>query len=427
MNMRGFRVGRLFGIDVRIDWSWAFIFVLMTWNLAAVFALWHPTWSPLEALVVAVAASLAFFLCILLHELAHSLAAQAYGTRVHSITLFLFGGVSDIEREPRSPGAEFITAIVGPLTSILLGVIFISLASAVTPLPAAAGTEEGRAALMRLGPFSTLLVWLGPINVVIGAFNLIPAFPLDGGRVLRAILWTMTGNLRRATRGAAAVGQVIGWLFIAAGIGMTFGLYVPFFGTGLVGGLWIAFIGWFIQAAATQATARLALDDALTGMTVAHLMQPDATAVPPALSVASLVQDYLVRGTDRALPVTRADELLGLVGISDVRRVPADAWSTTAVSDVMRRVNELSIATPDQMVAEAFAKMARLDVDQLPVVSEGRLVGMLRRRDVARWLELAWTPAAAKPSAPAPGAGAPTRRADERHFPPGREPHPGRV
>jgi Zn-dependent protease/CBS domain-containing protein len=427
MNMRGFRVGRLFGIDVRIDWSWAFIFVLLTWNLAAVFSLWHPTWSSLETLAVAVAASVAFFLCILLHELAHSLAAQAYGTRVHSITLFLFGGVSDIEREPRSPGAEFITAIVGPLTSIVLGIAFLTLASSVTPLPGAASTDEGRAAVMRLGPLSTLLVWLGPINIVIGLFNLIPAFPLDGGRILRAILWMLSGNLRQATRGAAAVGQVIGWLFIAAGIAMTFGLYVPFFGTGIVGGLWLAFIGWFIQAAATQATARLALDDALAGMTVAHLMQPNAMVVPPELSVASLVQDYLVRGTDRAVPVARDDELMGLVGISDVRRVPPEAWSTTRVSDVMRRVDELSITTPEQTVAEAFQKMARLDIDQLPVVSQDRLVGMLRRRDVARWLELAWTPGAAKASTPTPGRGAPTRRVDERHFPPGQEPHPGRV
>jgi Zn-dependent protease/CBS domain-containing protein len=398
----------------------------LSWNLFAVFSVWHPNWSALGNLAVAVAASIVFFLCILLHELAHSLVARAHGTRVRSITLFLFGGVSNLEREPRSPAAEFLTAIAGPATSVLLGLIFMSLASLVTRAPGATVAGEGRA-LSQLGPLATLFVWLGPINLLIGLFNLIPAFPLDGGRILRAFFWAVSGNLRRATQWAAGIGQAIGWLLIALGIGMTFGAYVPFFGTGFVGGLWLAFIGWFLTMAAAQATARVQLDEALTGLTVVQLMQRDVPTADPDLTVALLVQDHLMRGADRALPVARGDEFLGLVGISDVRRVPPEAWSTTPISHLMHRVDELSVTTPDRAVAEAFEKMARDDIDQLPVVSAGRLVGMLRRRDVARWLELAWRPSAARGPAEGPRAGAPTRTPEAPSLPHGREPHAGPV
>jgi Zn-dependent protease/predicted transcriptional regulator len=425
--MRGFRVGRLFGVEIRIDWSWALIFVLMTWNLSAIFSAWHPSWSSLEVLAVAVSASLVFFLCILLHELAHSLVAMAYGTRVRSITLLLFGGVSNIEREPRSPGAEFFTAVVGPITSIALGFLFILLSSLLTPLSRVAVPEEASAVLTGLGPVGTLLVWLGPINILIGLFNLIPAFPLDGGRILRAALWSISGNLRRATQWAARMGQAIGWLFIIAGIGMSFGARVPFFGTGLIGGLWLAFIGWFLNGAAAQTTARLALDDALAGLTVAQLMNMNVTTVPPELTVTALVQDHLVRGADRALPVTRDDELLGLVCVSDVRKVSPDDWSTTPVFQIMRRVDELATATPEQSLAEAFEGMVRNDIDQLPVVSNGRLVGMLRRLDITRWLELAWRPGAAPGTPAAPRTGRPTREPRFPSIPHGREPHPGPV
>src|SRR5262249_12433427 len=207
------RIGRLFGIDLRVDWSWVFIFVLLTWNLVAVFSRWHPDWTPVEALVIAACASLLFFGCVLLHELAHSLVAMRYGVQVRSITLFLFGGVSNIEQEPPSAKAEFLIAIVGPITSIALGILALVLASlAMTTSMTNAG--DAIDAFARLGPVATLLAWLGPINVTIGIFNLIPGFPLDGGRVLRSIFWAASGDLRRSTRWASAVGQAIGWFFI---------------------------------------------------------------------------------------------------------------------------------------------------------------------------------------------------------------------
>jgi Zn-dependent protease/CBS domain-containing protein len=346
---------------------------------------------------------------------------------VHSITLFLLGGVSDIEREPRSAGAEFFTAIAGPITSLVLGFVFLLVGSglAAHAYPTGANfypTAESALDMMSgLGPFPTLLAWLGPVNIAIGLFNMIPAFPLDGGRVLRALLWAISGNMRSATRWAARTGQVIAWLFIAAGIAQTFGIYVPYFGTGFASGLWLAFIGWFLYSAASQATTRLALDDAMAGMTVSRLMRTDLPVVPPDLSVATLVQEYLVRGGDRALAVVDNGQLEGVVCFSDVRKIPPEQWATTRVASVMRSARDLFVATPEQPLSEAFEQLIRRDIDQLPVVTAGRLVGMLRRRDVARWLELAWRPE----QADARSTGAPSRTRPPSF--PHNEPHPRSV
>ena len=410
MVAQGIRVGRLFGVDIRIDWSWAFVFILLTWNLVAVFSIWHPDWTPGGIFVVAVAASILFFVCILLHELAHSLVAMAQGTRVRSITLFLFGGVSDIEREPQSPGAEILTAIVGPATSILLGLGFLLATSGITA--STIETADGAWQVFgRLGPLATLLAWLGPVNLVIGIFNMIPAFPLDGGRILRAVLWAITRDLRKATRWAAFMGGLIGWFFIAAGIGMSFGAYIPFFGTGIGNGLWIAFIGWFIATAANRTNARMALDEVLAGMMVGQLMQRNVPAVSPDMTLDEVVQDHLVRGSDRAVAVVRDETLLGIVCVSNVRKIPPDQWQTTRVLDVMRSVDELTVTSPQRPLAEAFEQMARQDVDQLPVVIAGnRLVGMLRRRDITRWLELSWRPGAVRRTETT-GSGRPAARA----------------
>jgi Zn-dependent protease/CBS domain-containing protein len=389
--MRGFRIGRIFGIDLRVDWSWIFIFVLVTWGLVDLFSRWHPDWPPIASAAVAMSASLLFFGGVVLHELAHSLVAMSYGVRVRSITLFLFGGVSKIEREPASAKAEFFIAIAGPITSLGLGIAASALASLAIATPIGS-PEDALAALSRLGPVGTLLAWLGPVNITIGVFNLIPGFPLDGGRVLRAILWSATGDFRAATRWAAGAGQVVGWLFVGVGVAMAFGVHVPPFGTGLTSGLWLALIGWFLRSAATQTSARLAIDDALAGMTVAQLMQRQGASVSPEESVATLVHQYLVPGDDRALPVVRDGWLVGLVSVSNVRGVAPERWAFTPVSAVMRDRDALQTATPNESLGEAFGELAARDIEQLPVVVDGRLVGMLRRRDIARWLELAWRP-----------------------------------
>jgi Zn-dependent protease/CBS domain-containing protein len=388
--MRGFRIGRILGIELRVDWSWLVIFVLLTWNLVEVFARWHPDWARLESFAVAACASLIFFGCVLLHELAHSVVALRYGIPVRSITLLLFGGVSNIEREPPSAKAEFFMAIVGPLTSIALGGAFLTLGSTIMPVTK---VEDAMNALTRLDPLSTLIVWLGPINIAIGLFNMVPAFPLDGGRVLRSILWGVTGNLHTATRQASIGGQIIAWAFIAGGVAMAFGASLPFFGTGLISGMWLAFIGWFLNRAAAQASTRLALDDALAGMTVQQLMQRNGPTVSPELSVAALVHQHLLTGDDRTLPVVREGALIGLVSAFETRGLRPDQWDTTSVGSIMRGAGDVLVTTPEEPLVKAFEQLARRDIGQIPVVVDGALVGMLRRRDVTRWLELAWKPA----------------------------------
>ena len=384
----GIRIGRLFGISIYLDWSWIFIFLLVIWSLAGgVFPKWHPGWSPSLNWTVAIVASLLFFVSVLLHELAHSLVAKAQGLPVRRITLFMFGGVSNIEREPSSPKTEFFMAAAGPITSVALGVILLLLGGALT-----GETGEMMAApvatLSRLTPLSTVLLWLGPINILVGIFNLIPGFPLDGGRILRSILWAATNNLRKATRWASGVGQVIAWLFIIAGMAMAFGVRVPFFGTGLINGLWLMFIGWFLNGAASQSYRQIVIQDLLEDVPVARLMRDEVPTVPPDLPVSSLVYNFIMGTGESAFPVVAGDRIVGLVSLEDIRKIPRDAWDRTPVSEIMTRVEQLAVVTPQEDAGEALNQLERRDVRQIPVVQDGHLVGLLRRRDITRWLQL---------------------------------------
>ena len=384
----GFSIGRLFGINLRVDWSWLFVFMLVTWNLTAVFGQWHPSWGPFLSFGIAITASLLFFASVLAHELAHSLVARANGIRVHNITLFLFGGVSNFEREPTSPRVEFLSAIVGPLTSFALGVIFLLLGSIGTSSLTAL-RDYPELVIANLHPAQTLLLWLGPINIIVGLFNLIPGFPLDGGRVLRSILWAATNNLRKATRWAAGIGQATGWMFIVLGIAMAFGARVPFFGTGIVSGLWLAFIGWFLTSAAAQSYSQVVVREVLEGVPVARVMRTRGLAIAPEVSVTRLVDDFIMRTDERMFPVLDGESrLVGLVGMADVQKVPRDRWNDTLVRDIMTPAAQLAVTTPTEDLTEALAKMAARDVSQLPVMEVDRLVGVLRRHDIARWLEI---------------------------------------
>lgn len=383
----GFSIGRIFGIRITIDWSWILIFLLVVWNLAgAVFPRLHPEWGLALNLGISLLAALLFFASVLAHELAHSLVAKARGLPVRRITLFIFGGVSNIEREPPSPGTEFLMAIVGPLTSLLLGVLFLILGRG--NLNVARISGDPLRWIANLDPISTLLLWLGPLNILLGIFNMIPGFPLDGGRVLRSILWAFTGNIRRATRWATLVGQGIAWLFIIAGISMVFGLNIPFFGTGLVSGLWLAFIGWFLNNAASQSYQQVVIEDMLEGVHVSRLMRTPMPGIAPNLPVGELVYNHIMGSDDRAFPVMEGDHLAGLVCIEDVRKVPRSDWDKVPVSQIMTPAEKLDMVTPQEDASEALQKLARRDVNQVPVMQNGQLVGMLRRRDILRWLQL---------------------------------------
>ena len=386
----GIKLFKIFGIDIRIDWSWIFIFLLVSWNLAAgVFPQIHPDWASGMNWALGILAALLFFASVLAHELAHSMVAKAKGLPVKNITLFLFGGVSNIEREPSSPGVELLMAIVGPLTSIGLGVVFMLAAG--TRANLFTGSAE---TFKNLDPASTMLLWLGPINILVGVFNLIPGFPLDGGRVLRSIIWLINHDVRQATKLASWVGQTIAWLFIVAGISMAFGASVPIFGTGVIGGLWLAFIGWFLNNAAMASYQQVLLHNVLDGVPVSTLMRRNVATVPPDELVSQLVHDWLINTDERAFPVVEGDRLTGLVCLEDVRKLPKEKWDITPISQIMTPLDKLLVLTPTEDAGEAMGKLASKDVRQLPVVEAGHLLGLLRRRDILRYLQLHVRPSA---------------------------------
>jgi Zn-dependent protease/CBS domain-containing protein len=385
----GIKVARLFGIDIFVDWSWIFIFLLVTWNLAGgVFPQFHPEWSLGQDIGLAIAASILFFLSVLAHELAHSVVAVAKGLPVRSITLFLFGGVSNIQREPQSPGTEFLMAIVGPLTSIIIGVAAVILGVVTSGSLPRSSFLNPLGALSGLNPVATMLFWLGPINIILGIFNMIPGFPLDGGRVLRSILWGITGNVRTATRLATWVGHLVAWAFILAGVSMVFGVNIPFFGTGFISGLWLAFIGWFLNQAASQSYQQVVVQDLLEGIPVSRFMRANLPSVRANQTVSQLVDETLMNSDERSFPVMDGDQMVGVVGIDDIRKSPRSEWDTTTISKIMTPRSELDTLSPREDVSEALNAFSSKDVAQLPVIQDGRVVGMLRRSDIMRWLHL---------------------------------------
>jgi Zn-dependent protease/predicted transcriptional regulator len=367
--------------------SWLLIFALVAWNLSVVFSQTHPDWGLPLSIGIALAASILFFGSVLLHELAHSLVANARGMSVRNITLFLFGGVSNIEREPPSPGTEFLMAVVGPLTSIVLGILLALVASAMSPMPES-GVADPQQLVASLSPLTTLLAWLGSVNIFVGLFNLIPGFPLDGGRLVRSALWAATGSLRRATRWASWLGQGLGWLMIAAGIAQVFGLQIPGLGGGTISGLWLAFVGWFLSSAASQSYRQVVVNDILEDVPVGRVMRSSPPSVPSDICIDSLVHDHVMQTDDHAFPVVDGEQFVGIVTLDDLRSVSRDAWDTTTVGQVMTPTSELVTVTVDENAAEAMTKLQLRDVRQLPVTRNGSLADLLRRRDIVKWLQL---------------------------------------
>lgn len=383
-----FRIGRLFGIELRVDPSWLFIFVLVGWSLTSLFASWHPDWVLATSVIVALTAALVFFASVLFHELAHSLVAHAYDIPVRDITLHLFGGVSNIEKEPPTPAAEFLMAVVGPIASVGLGALMIMIGAVIIDLRAP-DVDSAAAAVSRLGPVTTVLVWLGPVNVMVGVFNLIPGFPLDGGRMLRAAIWKVTGSLQKATRAASAVGQGVGWLFVGLGVVMALGYRIPFFGHGLTSGLWLAMIGLFLRNAAVAHLRSSAIEEALLGVRTMDLMRTTGPVVHPDMLVRDLVEGWFMRFDVSAYPVLDRDgAFVGIVSVDDVRKIRIEDWPRQIVRDVMTPADRLVVGSPVEDLTTALRKLGSSNVRQLPVLDKGVLVGMLYERDVMRWLEL---------------------------------------
>jgi Zn-dependent protease/CBS domain-containing protein len=362
-----FRIGKIAGIDIFIHVSWLIIIVLLTWSLATGwFAVLYPGWSTITYWVVSFIAALLLFVAVLVHELAHSLVARARGLPVKNITLFIFGGVSNIEQEPQTPGVEFQMAFVGPLTSLAIGGIAYLLQLALGE---------------NTSPLAAILRYLAVTNVLLGIFNLIPGFPLDGGRVLRSIVWKLSGSLRTATRVTTLVGEVIGYLFILLGIWL-------FFGGNLLDGIWLGFIGWFLLSAAQSANTQSMLQSMLKGVTVGEVMNPSPLTVPANISLQKLVDDYFLPRGLRSAMVTQNDQLVGLITLGDIRSIPREQWSQVPVGHVMIPVNKLHVVSPQQNLNDVLPLMAGRDVNQLPVVQDGRLVGVLSRDAIMRYLEV---------------------------------------
>ncbi len=361
-SLRIFRIG---GIDVSVHVSWLLVFALVTWSLATgFFPQVLPGLDPSGYVLVGAVAALLLFVSVLIHELAHSFTARAKGLEARSIVLFIFGGVSNLGGEAKQPSTEFLVAVVGPLTSFAIALVTFLVGSASAP-----GSIVGAVA-----------GYLTVINLLLGVFNLIPGFPLDGGRVFRSIVWNATGSLRRGTEIAVAVSRFIAYGFLVWG-------FIRLLGGDLIGGLWTAAIGWFLENAAGASMTQVVFDQRLRRVRVADVFRRDSTAAPPDLPVEQLIEDYLLHGNRRAVPVAEDGRVLGIVTLGDVRAVPSEQRSRTPVGDLIRE-QKCVVVQPGDSLRTAVEALGGGDFEQLPVVEDGRLAGVLTRADVIRQIEL---------------------------------------
>jgi Zn-dependent protease len=364
------KLGRISGIEIGLHYSWLIIALLISFSLAAHFHSVRPDWSAGITWIASIFTSIFFFITLLLHELAHSIVAKSRGLRVRAITLFALGGVSQIESEAPNARSEFWIAIVGPLSSLVIGGVLLGLARL-----SGAGTTAPS------NPVDAVLLWLGYINLALAAFNMIPGYPLDGGRVLRAILWWITHNADRATRLASQVGQVVAFLFILYGV-------FRFFVGANVGGLWIAFIGWFLLDAARSSYMQVSIAAGLRDRHVADIMERDCPAVPGYLSVRDFVDVHLLHNNSACFVVMQNSEPAGLVTANEARKVGREQWEQTSLQSIMRPLNSLPAVTPEMPVLKAMEVMTRENVNELAVVSNGHFEGIFSRLQVLRFLHI---------------------------------------
>jgi Zn-dependent protease/CBS domain-containing protein len=366
MIAHSYRLFTIAGIEVGVHISWLIIFGLVTWSLAiGYFPTLFPRSDPLERWLLGAIAAVLLFASVLIHELAHSFVAKARGLEARSITLFIFGGVSSLAGETKRPSTEFLVAIVGPLTSFALSGLAYLVAIAA---PRASAVEA-------------IASYLAAINAVLGLFNLIPGFPLDGGRVLRAIIWQVSHDSRRSTELATAVGRLVAWGF------MLFGFWLVL-NDEVFRGIWTVAIGWFLQNAASASLEQTVAEQRLRRLHVGDVVQPDPTAVAPNISVAELVERYMLPGARRSVPVVDNDRVVGIVTLSDVRNVRPEDRPATLVRSIMGGRDGLATVTPGTPLRDAIDALGSGDYEQVPVVQDGRLVGLLTRADVVRQIQL---------------------------------------
>jgi Zn-dependent protease/predicted transcriptional regulator len=359
------RVGRVAGIEVRVDTSWAVIALLITYSMYRRIDFLYPELSGAGAVGLAVLSAVLFFGSVLVHELAHALVSQARGIRVQDITLFLFGGATRARVESRGPGDEFLIALVGPLTSGILAGLF--------------GIIAGLGGDVLSRPLAGTLGYLAWVNLVLAVFNLVPGFPLDGGRLLRSAIWKATGSLSRATRIASVSGQAVGWLLVAGG--------VAFLLAGdLAGGIWFAFIGWFLVQAARSSYQELQLRNLLRGVEAEDVMAGSLLRIPPDLTLQQAVDGYFMRYDHSAFPVDEHGRTIGLLTLRGVRRVPSQEWSTRRVREHMVPLDDQVLVAPHARMDDVLGKLEDGEANRVLVVQHGEVVGIITPSDLTRWL-----------------------------------------
>jgi len=366
---RAFRIGRIFGIDIEVDYTWFIIFFLVAAALSTGLKTWGLRDLPLMTKwLVAAFATLLFFASVLIHELSHSVVAMRHGLGIAGITLFLFGGVSKMLDEPKSPGDEFRISVAGPATSMVLAAIFLGLAFVARRAP---GGDV----------FNPVFTWLAAMNGMLAIFNLLPGFPLDGGRVLRAGLWRGLGNLAEATRIASTFGHALGILMIVGGI-------LLFLLGGGGGALWLSLIGWFLTQAAQSSYQQVVLRQALLGVPVSAAMTQEVQWIPADITLDQVVHEFVMMYNHPAFPVMDNGQLLGLLCVNDVRAVPREQWGYVTARQVVPPLSEANSIAPHTDAWDTLVKMTADNCGRLMVVEDGRLLGIISRTDIMRLMKM---------------------------------------
>ncbi|MEZ4523054.1 MAG: site-2 protease family protein [Thermomicrobiales bacterium] len=361
-----FKLARIRGIDVGIHFSWFIVVVLFTVIFAqSQYPATYPDWTEAQYWTVALASVLLLFLSVLLHEFGHAIVAQSRGVEVRSITLFIFGGVAGLARESDEAGDEFWIAIAGPIVSISLAGIF-GFAWLIF-----SGINEQAAAL---------LGYLAYVNLILVLFNMIPGFPLDGGRVLRSAIWRATDDMRKATRIVSGIGVAIGTLFVAGGLLLIVAGY-------LVNGIWAVVIGWFLQSAAQQGRNAVEQTHAFRDILTRDLMHTAPVTIGPNVDLETMAEDFVLARNARGIPVVDGQTLLGIATVTDLRKIPRDQWSGKTVREVMTPASAVKYLQPEVPVVEALGMMSEGDFHQMPVTEDGRLVGLLTRFELVRYFQ----------------------------------------
>ncbi len=378
------KLGRIFGVEVGFHWSWIFIFFIVTWSFAeGVLDHYYPGWGDGQRWTAGALVSIVFFLSVLAHELSHAVVSNRLGLPVRSISLFVFGGVANLTKEPEKPSDEFKIAIVGPLTSVAAGALFAAGWVIFAPI------NDGVA-----GISANLAI----INASLAVFNMLPGFPLDGGRVFRSIVWSRNRDRLRATRLASVVGEWIAYGVMALGVAETLI-------TQNLGGLWLLFIGFFLRNAATASYEQLVIETTLSGIRVGDVMRREFESVAQDTTIEQLVHDGVLRHNARCFAVIAGGDFAGLITLTDIRRVPREDWPATTVYRAMTPATRLHSVRASDTLASVLQIMAQHDVNQLPVVEGRFLAGMLDRGDVMRFIQVRRDLGEALREAPAAGQG----------------------